>query len=49
MARPQSQDKPDPQNIIPDDKKRKHVASDRSRGLNPYVKAVEATKTPTQG
>ena len=31
------------------EKKRKRIASDQSQGLDPYVKAVEATKTRAQG
>lgn len=43
-----SRDKPDPQNIIPDDQKRVRNATDRAQGLDSYFKTVEATTKPRQ-
>jgi hypothetical protein len=49
MVHPQSRDNPDPKNIIPNDTKRRRVATDRAQGLDSYFKAADATKTRTQG
>ncbi len=49
MVHPQSQDNPDPKNIIPHDAKRKGIATDHAQGLDSYFKVVEATKARGQG
>ena len=48
MAHHHTWDKPDLQNIIPDDQKQKQNASNRARGLDPYFTAVKATTKPRQ-
>jgi hypothetical protein len=45
----QSRDNPDPKNILPNDQKRKRNATDRSQGLDSYIKSAEATTKPRQG
>ena len=44
----QTRDNPDPQNIIPDDKKQKQNATDCAQGLDPYFRTVEATTKPRE-
>ena len=49
MAHPQSRDNPDPKNIIPNDAKRKRIATNHAQGLDSYFMAVEVIKTRAQG
>jgi len=49
MTNQQSQDNPDPKNIIPDDKKWKWNATDCAQGLDSYFKTVEAMTKPCRG
>ena len=48
MAHQQTQDNPDPKNIIPDNTKWKRNATDCAQGLDSYFKTVEATTKPWQ-
>jgi len=48
MAHQQTQDKPDPKNIIPNDKKWKWNATNWAQGLDSYFKNVEAMTKPRQ-
>ena len=48
MPQYQSQDNPDPKNILSEDQKRKRQATDRAQGIDSYVRTVEATAKPRQ-
>ena len=49
MAHQQTQDNPNPKNIIPDNTKQRHNATDCAQGLDSYFKTVEATTKPRAG
>ena len=49
MTNQQSQDNPDPKNIIPEYQKWKQNATNHAQGLDSYFKTVEATTKSLQG
>jgi len=48
MLQHQSQDNPDPKNILSDDQKQKWQATNHAQGVDSYFWAVEATTKPCQ-
>jgi len=49
MVNQQSQDNPDPKNILPDQQKWKQNVTDHAQGIDSYFKIVEATTKSRQG